>query len=44
LVHQQFATESQSMTITLNIASGVYYVAVTNSADVRKLIKVVKVD
>jgi subtilisin family serine protease len=44
IVYNQAVIANETINISPNLASGIYYVSVTNSADVRKLIKVVKAD
>jgi subtilisin family serine protease len=42
IVYNNVAIANETLNISPNLANGIYYVSVTNSADVRKLIKVVK--
>jgi hypothetical protein len=42
IVYNNVAIANETLNISPNLANGIYYVSVTNSADIRKLIKVVK--
>jgi hypothetical protein len=44
IVYNQVAIANETINVSPNLANGIYYVSVTNSADIRKLIKVVKAD
>ena len=42
IVYNNVAIANETLNISPNLANGIYYVSVTNSADIKKLIKVVK--
>ena len=44
IVYNQVAIANETINISPNLASGIYYVSVTNSTEFRKLLKVVKAD